>query len=173
MIVRLTHPQIGVVQRRVSPAHSKLLDIHWEPYGRSSRQFDLPAIAWRQILDQLIDACYGPMGGKLDSQPQSAYSAIGVIQDAVMRMEHHPALRHNALAGWVGDVIPAWRAGPNFSCYPQDSEFVLLVPTHVEHAMKITTWAPGRMPSSETESLTYREGFHLIFGTEPFTLPER
>ncbi len=168
MIVRLTHDQYRTVSNRVPELHREAMALNWSKYGRGSREFELPAIAWRQILDHLVATCFGPMGGKLDRMPQSVYSAIGRIQQVVMRMEHHPALRHAAVAGWLGEIVPAWRSGPNFWCYPLDAGFVLLIPNMTENrGMKITTWAPGEL-GSEAERPCYSPVFNDFFLGETF-----
>lgn len=165
MIVTLTHAQVTGVRARISDFHRQALDSHNERHSRTKRSFDLPAIAWRQILDALVKQCYGPMGGKLKDRGRpadSTYRAIATIADGIRRIESHPALRGASVEGWVGDVIPAWAAViigdglratslGDMSPYPvAEREFRLLVPRHIENLkMRVTVWDPERVESYE------------------------
>jgi hypothetical protein len=168
MIVRLTHHQANSVARRVSELQSLAMSAHRTKYGRTQHDYDLPAIAWRQILDAMLASCFGPVGGKLDRGVSgSAYRAIRRISEQVKRAERHPALRGAAIEGWVGDVIPAWEVDGGWSPYPGPGRFVLLVPEHVEvHGMRITRWAPADetlLGALQAQLRTNQEEFHAVF----------
>lgn len=167
MIVRLTHHQARSVQRRVSSLHRQAMLDHRTTYGRTQHEYDLPAIAWEQILEELTETCFGPLGGKLDrGVPKSAYAAIRRISEATMRMERHPALRESGVMGWVGDVIPAWRMPDRWSHLPATGcRFEVLVPSHiVSHGNELTVWTPSDPPPPMlASSWTLTEAAHLDF----------
>lgn len=166
MIVRLLHPQSQVVLARVPELHRAQMVAHREKYGRGSHSYDLPAIAWRQVLDHLLETCYGPLGGKLDSMPRSLYSSVKKISEVVMRMERHPALRGAAIEGWTGEVLPVWQDERRTSVYPIDGGvFGLLVPVfETNRDLDITRWVPGESPLT---SWTFDEQAHLLFSQRP------
>lgn len=134
-------------------------------YARKSWAYDLPAIAWRQARDHLVESCFGPMGGKLDTMPMSVYSGLAKISDAVMRMEHHPALiPGRGVKGWVAEIIPAWRRGDVYEPYANGTDMLLLVPRHLTASgHQITTWNPGIVPAGFEPSLTFDPDFHALF----------
>lgn len=165
MIVTLTHQQNLSVRRRVPELHGEVMLAHRTKRGRTQHDYELPAIAWRQILDALRLSCFGPLGGKLDrGVPKSAYSAIARIADGVKRMEAHPALSGRFVQGWLGDVIPAWVSDPDcgrYCPYPRDGEMALLVPRHrVVNDMEVTSWHPGEPP---LKSWTFDPAAHREF----------
>lgn len=164
MIVRLSHYGWHSVRHRVSDFHGQQMKAHRVRRGRSMHDYELPAIAWRQILDEMVRVCYGPMGGKLDrGVPQSAYTAIRRIADAVRRMENHPALYGRGVEGWVGDIIPAFQTEDGWSPYPSGGAFVLLGPAHqVVNEMQVTTWAP-LLPGTAPHAPSFDEAWHAMF----------
>ena len=153
MIVRLTHSQGRAVAHRVSNLHRTAMLEHRTKAGRTQHDYDLPAIAWRQILDELTSTCYGPVGGKLHDVPGSVFAAIKRIASAVMAIENHPGLRGARVEGWVGDLLIAWgdpigvRRGA--SPYPFSVAGVygvrFLLPRHEElHGLRVTRWTSER-----------------------------
>ncbi len=135
-------------------------------WGRKQHDYELPAIAWRQILDELLRSCFGPSKGKLSQGvPKSAYGAVKRIADALMRIEHHPALQGRAIEGWVGDIIPAWRVGDKlWTPYPQTSPFDLLKPQHrTVNQIDLTMWEPDWLPQDRQKSWTLQEANHRMF----------
>ena len=185
MIVTLTHHQARSVAHRVSKLHHRTMLEHRTKRGRTQHDYDLPAIAWRQILDEMQRVCFGPMGGRLDrGVPKSAYTAIRRIADAVRRIENHPALAERAVEGWVGDLIPAW-ANREFrmSPYPPGNEelaaFTVYVPRHLTlNEMQITTWTAFPYQRCGVDSWTLEASTHLRFvdavaaGSESELLPD-
>jgi hypothetical protein len=155
---------------------------HRKVHGRTQHSYDLPAIAWRQILDAMIAQCYGPAGGKLKDAgrpPDSALLAIKRVAEAVKRIEGHPALRNATVEGWLPDVIPAWtdyldsRSSPYPRAYAIDRKlwpFVLLTPQFGENlGMRVTRWEYAPRWVSEAlehegeSSWTFQESTHLSF----------
>lgn len=172
MICRLTHYQARVVMARIPELRREAMAEHRTPHGPKAHSYDLPAIAWRQIRDHLWlnPNYYGPMGGKLDSQPKALYRAIQLIHQAVIEMEHHPAFEGRCASGEHANVIPAWYVGDGeWSPYPDRGglgPLVLFVP-HVLtlHDHRITEWRAIRsdeMPALRP-SWTYRTDAHLYF----------
>lgn len=169
------------------PLYAEAMREHRATYGRTQHDYDLPAIAWRKILDSMIAQCYGPAGGKLKGQGRpsdSALLAIKRVAEAVKRIEGHPALRSASVEGYVADVIPAWAhqvtvgepgksgfmrvtALNNMTPYPAvEFVFVLLLPQH-EHnlGMKVTRWRPieSVLKAGDAWSWTFSESSHLLF----------
>lgn len=164
MIVRLTFHQARSVARRVSGFHAEAMVEHRTPRGRTQHDYELPPIAWRQILDELTRTCFGPMGGKLDrGVPKSAYSAISRIADSVRRIENHPALLGRSVEGWIGDQLLLWSNGglrPNLKWCPYpdadepEASVRLFEPVHsFVNDMELTSWRPTDPVRSEFYSL--------------------
>lgn len=168
MIVHLSQHQWRTVSPVLPELHRDTMAEHAVRSGRSRKAYTLPAIGWRQVLDILVANSFGPLGGKLDRIPKSRYTAIKNIAAAVMAIEGHPALREGSVLGHTGVVVPAWSDRLTLSPYPpgvlKDTRFVLMWPIHLEaNGHPVTAWEP-RQPPSDTEELTYREDFHLLFG---------
>lgn len=147
MIVKLTHQQARSVQRRVSTFHGEQLVAHRRKHGRTQHLYEMPPVAWRQILDEMLRVCYGPMGGKLDrGVPKSAYAAVRRISDAVRRIENHPALNGRIVQGSTGDIVLGWweRESAPLSPYPPNDPVLKarwLVPEQfVLNGMDCTRW---------------------------------
>lgn len=188
MLCRLTHTQARAIELRMPELYVTAMREHRTVYGKIQHDYDLPAIAWRQILDSMVSQCYGPAGGKLKGPGRpsdSALLAIRRVAEAVKRIESHPALRGASVEGWVTDVIPAWarvivsgepgvsgymRATSlgDMTAYPQsDRRFMLLIPQHVENlGMKVTRWepdAPRFLFADAPHQWTFVEASHLSF----------
>lgn len=173
VIVRLSHYQARSVAARVSSLHRTALADHWVRATRTQRDYDLPAIAWRQILDELTRTCFGPAGGRLDrGVPKSAYSAIKSIADAVMRIENHPALREASVEGWIGDFIPVFidptTVTRSYSVYPYRvggvATMVLLGPVHhTLRRLRITWWRATHWQPVMSMSWTFDPASHTMF----------
>lgn len=181
MLVRLTHNQFQSIDRRMPELYGATMREHRTTAGRTQHDYDMPAIAWRQILDRMMEQCFGPAGGKLKGKGRpsdSAYIAIRKVAEAVRIIEGHPALHGRVLEGWVGDVVPGFcdpvgvRRG--WSPYPFTVEgiarFELLVPQHRQNlGMKVTSWAPTAIPHhwSIGHSWTFEPESHLMFSQSP------
>lgn len=171
MIVKLHHYQGRVVIARVPELHAEAMREHRVAHGPKAHAYDLPAIAWRQIRDHLWlnPDYYGPLGGKLDSQPKALYRAIQLIHQRVLEMEHHPALDGTAAVGTHPEVIPAWANYVSLTPYPVTGPtryFWLMVPVvEVRHGQVMTEWKPTHPDSGLLKggSWTYREEAHLEF----------
>lgn len=181
MIVRLTHTQATAVMLRLGEFYATHMREHRETRGRIQHDYDLPAIAWRQILDGMVAQCFGPKGGKLKGAGRpsdSAYIAIRKIADAVRTIEGHPALRGASIEGWVPDMVPAWRRMQRV--FPEDPmrpyptldvpsgqmwPFVVLTPVHIMNLdMKLTRWEQVTTINVATlSSWTFHEDAHLLF----------
>lgn len=168
-IVRLTHHQARSVAHRVSEFHRTAMVEHRTKRGRTKHDYELPAIAWRQILDELLGSCFGPAGGKLDrGVPDSAYAAVREIAGSLQRVERHPALREGAVQGWVGDVLAVWSLGDDshyiWSVYPGPGRFAILWPQHVTiNGMRVTLWEPRDFVMPQVWSWTYEPEAHQAF----------
>lgn len=169
-VCRLTHHQGRAVAHRVSEFHRTAMIEHRTKHGRTMHDYELPAIAWRQILDELLRTCYGPAGGKLDrGVPDSAYAAVREIAGSLQRVERHPALREGAVQGWVGDVLAVWSLGDDsmyiWSVYPGPGEFEILWPQHVViNGMKVTLWDRWlKVDEAPAYSWTFAPEHHLAF----------
>lgn len=170
----MTHHAAHAVALRVSDFHRQAMVDHRETYGRTQHHFDLPAIAWRQILDEMKRVCFTPGGGRSREVPSSAFTAIQRIAQAVMEIESHPALRGARVEGWSGMVIPAWVT----STYPMDATpyppapeiagmFRLLVPQHETlHGLKVTRWDPV-VRMEPASSWTFSPDTHWQFVGQP------
>lgn len=182
MIVTLTHSQFRAVELRMPDLYGSSMREHRVTRGRTQHDYDMPAIAWRQILDSMMGQCFGPAGGKLKGPGRpsdSCYLAIRKIANAVRLIEGHPALAQRTVEGWVPDVVPAWRdvyaeghsALRQFYCYPRSgSPFVLLVPQHGETlGMQTTSWERTAIPNhwAMGRSWTLSEESHLLFSRAP------
>jgi len=173
MICTLTHYQARVVMTRVPELHAEAMREHRSVHGPKAHAYDLPAIAWRQIRDYLWlnPAYYGPLGGKLDSQPKALYRAIQLIHQAVLEMEHHPALERRSTFGAQMQVIPAFEDTPAvghsalrwYYPYPGYSKFILLTPRwEMLHGTETTRWVPSTTYLPKW-SWTFEPGAHLMF----------
>lgn len=193
MLCRLTHAQFRQVEMRMPELYATAMREHRVTRGRTQHDYDMPAIAWRQILDEMMRVCFGPAGGKLKGRGRpadSAYLAIRRIGDTVRRIEGHPALAGRWVEGWVGDVIPAWGLdhywNGGYSPYPPQRQvmeigealgvqsierrFVLLLPTHeMNLGMKVTRWEPDQNPMhwEHLGSWTWNADTHLLFSRSP------
>jgi hypothetical protein len=172
MIIALSGQQWNSVSQRIPAGWKQAMKEHrTQTYGRS-HNYDLPAICWRRLFDHLSAQATGPLGGNTQG-PEALYSAISVIIRRVMQMEHHPALRGQAVTGWRPEIIPAWRSPHRlFSCYPvPDEPFVLLIPRHItERGWKLTTWVSA--PDDDllvAESLANSDEMELIFNAQTVT----
>ena len=179
VFVRLTHHQASAVTTRVSDQLAEAMRENRTTYGITQHDYLLPAVAWRQVLDVMLNVCLGPAGGKLKSKGRpsdSAYLAIRRIADAVKRIEAHPALRGASAIGVLPDVVPCWRTSRTtlglpelISPYPDGlGSFSLLVPEHAIAPRQVsrTSWRPASR--TEVELLAphcrvYVEEFHLAF----------
>lgn len=164
----LNQAQLTTILSRVSDLHREVLTSpEWRvSAGGKSHRHDLPAIAWRQILDSMLAQVYGPLGGK--KAADSAYTACARIQKGLMRLEHHPCLMGEAIVGVSNEVIPAWNDwdGDNqpVTIYPGWGEnFVLKRPvTFVERGWTLTKWMDGE-PRRPGESRTFEAESHYLF----------
>jgi hypothetical protein len=165
----LSHHQARSVAHRVSEFHRTAMVEHRVKRGRTRHDYELPAIAWRQILDELLRTCFGPAGGKLDrGVPDSAYAAVREIAGSLQRVERHPALREGAVQGWVGDVLAVWSLHDDsryiWSVYPGPGEFEILWPQHVTiNGMRVTMWERRFDPVEARLSWTFEPESHLAF----------
>lgn len=169
MIIQLSGQQWNAVAHRIPEAWKNAMREHrTQNYGRS-HNYDLPAICWRRLFDHLSAQATGPLGGNTRG-PDALYSAIKVIIRRVMEIEQHPALTPGqAVTGWRGEIIPAWR-GPSRldlrrSPYPCEGErFLLLRPLHfTEREWKLTTWLPADADDLlVAQSVTYSEEMQLV-----------
>lgn len=169
MIVLLNQAQLNAILPRVGELHRQVLtDPEWRTKaGGRSHRHDLPAIAWRQILDAMLAQVYGPLGGRKASD--AAYTACARIQQGLMRLEHHPALKGQAAVEVSAEVIPCFSAGigEGFSVYPETRSFHLLRPMpFVERGWRLTRWY---MDDSrrEGESRTFDPESHYLFTRHP------
>lgn len=161
MIVRLTHTHWNGIRSR-GPEHVvEWMAEHRTPIGKQ-HDYIMPAIGWRQLLDEMVRTAYGPLGGKVQRTPESVYTAIRRIADKVAAMEAHPALiPARAVYGYAPDVIPAFRHDDGWSPYPSSGEFVILRPKHFEYrGHKLTMWEPG---SPDPEDVTHEVAHHTHF----------
>jgi hypothetical protein len=142
---------------------------HRTKRGRTRHDYELPAIAWRQILDELLRTCFGPAGGKLDrGVPDSAYAAVREIAGSLQRVERHPALREGAVQGWVGDVLAVWSLHDDsryiWSVYPGPGEFAILWPQNETiNGMRVTLWERHDAVLPDSWSWTFQPESHLAF----------
>lgn len=158
MIVILTHSGGRVVADRVPEVHRERMLRHREPYGRAQHSYILPAIAWRQVLDELTAKAYGPYGGRLQDEPSSVYTAIGRIAEAVAWRENHPALKEQAVRGALSDIFPVWRWWSTWTPYPDqagnpDAAYVMLPRSTMVAGHLVTEWRavlqdPQELPDS-------------------------
>jgi hypothetical protein len=131
---------------------------------------EMPAIAWRQVRDQLSPRLYGPQGGfRAPSAPLRR--GLMSVQAELARLENHPALTCGSVMGFVHEDVPAWRIGASwrdfkkvhYSLYPNGEEFVILKPHHLTtFGFEITAWAPGL---GRVGARTHQEVVHLAFHT--------
>lgn len=166
MIVRLTHPHQFAIRPRVPQLYWDAITGRRTPYGRRQHEISLPPIAWRKIVERLRRDAYGPMGGKTKG-PNALYTCISRIQEAVNRIETHPAMKPTgAVLGTSGDVIPAWTTPEGYSPYPNEiGSFVVLEPVHVTFdGHVVTRWNPKDPSGGEPDLL--QESFHLRFCVE-------
>ena len=125
---------------------------------------EMPAIAWKRVMTELSPRLYGPLGGfRQPSMPLKR--ALAKVQTELSRLEHHPALTHGSVMGWVHEDIPAWPTegvGPHtYSIYPTTGPFKILTPHHTRvRGFDITTWAPGLRREG---ARTHEESVHLAF----------
>ena len=124
---------------------------------------EMPAIAWKLLLDSVRPRLYGPRGGFREAT-KSLRLGVMKAQNELSRLEHHPALTHGSLMGWHHEAIPVWPVegvGPHtYSIYPTTGPFQILVSHHQKiRGHEVTTWAPG---PPESGCLTHQEGEHLV-----------
>lgn len=164
MRIALTYPEGGTVVKRVSDElAAALLEVRRNSWHRS-HVYELPAIAWRRILDELRAVAYGPRGG-FAYQSKSLYSAIAKIADIVRSYELHPAFYEGrGVVGASGVTVPAFVSDDGTrSPYPP-GRFTVLTPRHINSLGRlITFWEPG---VSTSEEPLESEGFHLRFWVE-------
>jgi hypothetical protein len=170
MIVYLGQYQARTVMTRVPPKYAEAMKQHRRSIGLKRHEYDLPAIAWRQIRDHLISTQFGPLGGKLRNLPAEFYGAFRKISERVMILEGHPAFLHQAALGWSSEILVGFegeRSGPLVP-YPQPGyRFVLLIPHWRNlNGLDVTVWEPGEPPLGGPDRDSYREEFHLFFRGE-------
>lgn len=128
-----------------------------------SHVYELPAIAWLRILDELRSDAYGPQGGFKERVP-SLYSAIAKIAKKVRAFELHPGFQ--PLMGVVGadpTIIPAFITADGVRKPYPPGEFTLLCPEHlVSLGRTLTVWRSDGWCSAVEHPL-HREEFHLRF----------
>jgi hypothetical protein len=169
MIVRLRSRQLDAVRRAVSYERPFM---YWLTQGQlvyrlySTYDVPMPALGWKRVLGHLENMTVGPMGGNKAGVRSSAITARNKVAKQLTLLEIHPALRGERIAGHSNLVIPAWDANPvgrerRWSIYPDDGEFVLLVPYHDTHGrVPVTLWKPvtPQSPMGLTSELE-----HLVF----------
>lgn len=163
--------QLSGMQRRAILTYADDLTAPAIERGSSQRNpggkwwyIEMPAIAWRRVMDQMRPRLYGPRGGFLPAS-ESLRTGLTRVQTELSRLEHHPALTHGSLMGWHHEAIPVWPTegvGPHtYSIYPTTGPFKILVSHHQTiRGHDITTWAPG---VAESGRLTHQESEHLVF----------
>lgn len=162
MKITLTYAEGRTVRTRVTPDLKLALREVRRHSWNKSHVYNLPAIAWRRILDELRAVAYGPMGGRAQ-RVDSLYVAIAKITEAVITHELHPAFTDGrGVIGGSADIIPAFVTDDGLrSPYPP-GRFVLLLPQHiVSRGRTLTIWGPGGWSSGEEP--THSEQFHLRF----------
>lgn len=165
MIVRLTHTQGRVVMDRVPELYRIPMELGRTPYGRTQHSYELPAIAWRQILDRLYPQAFGPLGGLSQDAPKSLLTAIGHIQEMVSILESHPAILGLSAWGAHTVVIPAWKFGQMQEVYPiMDAEFGMFNPrVQTSYGHEYTEWVFEPGDGDTSISYTFAEDAHLAF----------
>lgn len=168
MRIALTYPEGHTVRTRVSRASNELgvalLEARKHTWHKS-HVYELPAIAWRRILNELCADAYGPRGGYAHPSTKSLYSAIAKITDTVRSYELHPAFTDGrGVVGASGETVPAFISDDGTrSPYPP-GRFVVLTPRHIDSLGRmITFWEPQ---ASTGEEPLESEGFHLRFWVE-------
>lgn len=165
MKITLSYTEGRTVRTRVTPdLNVALHEVRVHTWNRS-HVYNLPAVAWWLILDELRAAAYGPMGGRAQ-RSSSLYTAIAKITDAVLTNELHPAFTEGrGVVGIAADIIPAFvNEDGTRSPYPP-GRFVLLLPQHItSRGRTLTVWQPGGW--SPGQEATHSEEFHLRFGVK-------
>lgn len=147
---------MGRVDQDLSEAMHEVRRHCWD----KSHVYELPAIAWRRVLDRLREIGYGERGGRAINS-ESFYTAVAKITEAVIEHELHPAFKDLAVVGIATDVIPAFDWNGYWGPYPP-GRFALLCPEHlVRYGRTLTLWREGTWPSAE--SPLHREDFHRQF----------
>jgi hypothetical protein len=165
MRIALTYAEGRTVQTRVSDElGTALLEVRKHTWHRS-HVYELPALAWRRILNELTEKAYGPRGGKAHPSTKSLYAAIAKIADTVRSYELHPAFTEGrGVVGASGETVPAFVSDDGTrSPYPP-GRFAMLTPRHINSLGRmITFWEPEGSPGQHPlES----EDFHLRFWVE-------
>ena len=162
MRIALTYAEGRTVQTRVSDElGDAMMEVRRHTWHRS-HVYELPAVAWRRILNELTERSYGPRGGKAHPSSKSLYSAIAKIADNVRAYELHPAFTEGkGVVGASGETVPAFVSDDGTrSPYPP-GRFAMLVPRHLTtYGRMITFWEPEASPGQEPLE---REDFHLGF----------
>lgn len=156
------------MRARLSPELVTAMREHREPRSRS-HDYRLPAVAWKRVLNELLEVAYGPLGGKRTGSSATLYRAIARIAKTVGETEAHPAYQAGmGVLGTSGDVLPGWvRKNGDRSPYPPGPEaedewrFVVFTPRlHSKHGLEITYWA---ISEPQPGDMLNQEAFHLSF----------
>lgn len=161
MRITLTYNEGRSVMSRVADDLAEAMHEVRKHCWHKSHVYELPAVAWRNILDDLRAVAYGPRGGKAEPA-ESLYSAIAKIADSVRGFElHHAFTEGQGVIGAATEIVPAFITDGGRHPYPP-GDFVLLVPHHIKaRGALLTVWEPGDW--SSVEEPLYSVGFHLRF----------
>lgn len=161
MNIVLTYNEGRSVMSRVADDLAEAMHEVRKHCWHKSHVYELPAVAWRNILDDLRAVAYGPRGGKAEGA-ESLYSAIAKIADTVRGFELHPAFTDGkGVVGAATEIVPAFIMDGRRHPYPP-GEFMLLVPHHIKaRGALLTVWRPDVW--SGVEEPLHRVGFHLRF----------
>lgn len=165
MIVTLSWAQWQSIRLRLSEDLVEAMIEHRRARGKA-HDYNLPAIGWRRVLDELTAQAYGPLGGQL-SGSESLYRALTRITDAVGLIETHPAFTlGRAAIGIHNDVFPAWvdthSVDPHRSPYPLIGyDPKMLRPKHQIQGERVYTWWLASDPQEVTEHDVFELAFRL------------
>ena len=160
MRIRLSYYQWQSVSARLPELTVRRAVEHRVTATSKSHYYELPAIAWQQIVDILRAEAYGPRGGRREVLPASFYSAKARIEASVAMRLHHPALMKRVVQFAQDEVIPVWATDDGWTPVPPvglrgvnasesdertPSGFTVLLPHVRTHQGDIVTeWAPVR-----------------------------
>jgi hypothetical protein len=166
MIVKMTGLQRRALLTYAEPPLLAALEAGSRQTSYARWHIEMPAVAWRLLLDALRPRLYGPRGGFREAT-KSLRMAVIKAQNELTRLEHHPGLTEGSVMGWQVEAIPCWRITDchpltvAYSIYPTGGQFTILVDHHCTiRGHDITTWAPG---PPDPSCRTHQESEHLIF----------
>lgn len=128
MIITLGHRQLMAVRDAGTDRHREYVG-RAEAHGKNTHAVNMPAVAWRALLDPLTERAYNRFGEWSSKKPGYG-SALRRIQASLLALEMHPAFVYGVQIGTqpTPPILVGFHRYGEVSPYPNEGKLVVLDP---------------------------------------------